>query len=652
MPRFEIQSATRRVAAPALAALVLVGTVVATVAGLTPTPLVMTVCVLLAAALARSVGWVQGIALAPLTLVATFLSLGQVYPDVDVPWVHANTAVLGLVGAVALAVLLRAGGIRPVPREARWLALAALSVPIVCVAWLTVVRATAATPKLAWLMNNDSAFNVFSSRHILLDGGVDPAKHPSPAPGMSEVAALFTAPGRSGVARSALLEHDVERVLQALVLATGALSVLGALGAVLVVRRGHLVPRITVAVAVAALPWTWFLFGFAMQYGFWNAIVSSAVLAAAWLAFAERRRHPTAASAAQALAGTALLPLWAPLLLAPALFGLVVVVQHRREHLALRRWALVAWLAPVLLLAWYVLFVIMPLLGGDTGALAADGAMIAISRTTIVVILLSAAAIGLMVHARREVAGELAGPLVVLVAGLIGLDYLVGQRAEAPTGPWGYYPAKFGWLLAFLALLAAARAAVALALPSTAPGDAVGTSTRSRVTALGRGIAAALAPVLAVAVLVAQVPPADPRPVTDDYPIPVPTPDWRLASVWPLLSISKSDASSAMDPAVETLLKLSSPDQKRLVSRYQDQLSDDTFVNFWLLSQPVVQDRNDVRWYAYFLEPDKPESLCALATTWGPGLQILTRDRAWGRELKRTCPDAGLEVVVGKPDVS
>jgi hypothetical protein len=652
MPRVDISFSPRRAAAPALAAVALVATLVATVAGLTPAPLIVTVCVLLTASLAPTVGWVQAIALAPLGLVATFLSLGQVYPDVDAPWADANTTVLGVVGAVALVSLLRAGRIPPIPREARWLVIAALSVPLACIAWLTAVRATASSPKLAWLMNNDSAFNVFTSRHILLDGGVDPAKHPSPAPGMSEIAALFTAPGRSGVARSALLEHDVERILQALVLATGALSVFGALGAVLVVRRGHLLPRVAVAVAVAALPWTWYLFGYATHYGFWNAILSSAVLAAAWLAFAERRRHPTAASAAQALAGTALLPLWAPLLLAPAFFALVIVVQHHRAHLALRRWALTAWLAPVLLLGWYLAFVLAPLLGGDTGALAADGAMLAISRTNIVVVLLAASALGLLVHARREHTGELAGPLVLLAAGLVGLDYLVGLRADAPTGPWGYYPAKFGWLLAFLALLAAARAAVALALPPVAERTDVDTSARSRLAAVGRRLAAASAPILAVSVLAAQVPPADPRPVTTDYPTPVPTPDWRLASVWPLLSLSKCDGSSAMDPAVATLLELSSPDEKRLLTRYQDDVSQDGLVNFWLISQPVVQDRNDVRWYAYFLEPDNPQSLCDLATTWGPGVELLTRDRAWGQEIQRTCPDAGIELVVQDPDVS
>ena len=103
MPRAEIQSSTRRAIAPALAALVLAGALVATVAGLTPAPLVVTVCVLLVGALARFVGWVQALALAPLTLLAIFLSLGQVYPDVDLPWAGANTAALGIVGGMGFA---------------------------------------------------------------------------------------------------------------------------------------------------------------------------------------------------------------------------------------------------------------------------------------------------------------------------------------------------------------------------------------------------------------------------------------------------------------------------------------------------------------------------------------------------------------------
>ena len=620
MPRADIQSSTRLVVAPAAAALALVGTMIATAAGLTPAPLLVAVCVLLAAALALSVGWVQAAALAPLAMAATFLSLGQVYPDVDLPWATANTAVLGVIGALALAALVRAGGIRPIPREARWLVLAALSVPVVCVSWLYVVGATSSTHKLAWLMSDDSAFNVFSSRHVLLDGGVDPAKHPSPAPGMSEVAALFTAPGRSGVARSALLEHDVERILQALVLATGALSVLGALGAVLVVRRGHLLPRVTVAVAVAVLPWTWYLFGYATQYGFWNARNRApAVLGAAWLAFAERRRHPTAASAAQALAGTALLPLWAPLLLVPALFGMMTVVHHRREHLALRRSSLVAWLAPVVLLGWYVLFVTIPLIDGDTSALAADGAMLAMSRTSIVVILLAARRSASW-STRAATTGELAGPVLVLVAGLIGLAYLVGQRADAPTGPWGYYPAKFGWLLAFVAFLAAARSAVALAFRGTTRPQATSTVERSRMTSSGAGSLPRW-PGPSGSVL---WPGAAGGPAADHVRPPgacghsrlargvgVPAGVHESARRRQRASILRWRPSSGCHPPARSTCSPATSEDSSL----------DAFVNFWLLSQPVVQDHNDVRWYAYFLEPDKPESLCNLAITWGPGLR-------------------------------
>lgn len=646
--------APRRWAGLAVGAVALLVTLLATALGLTPAPLALAVCVLLATALAARVGWVQAIALAPLVLAAVFLSLGQVYPDLGLPWGRTNLAVLLTVGVASLVALARSG-VRPAPREGRLLALAALVVPVLSVLWLLVVRATASGPKLAWVMNNDSAFNVFTSRHILIDGGVDPSRHPSPAPGTSEIAAFFSAPGRSGVAASSLLEHDVVRTLHGLLLAMCALSVFAALGVVLGVRRGHVATRAAVAVAVSALPWTWYLFGYAMQYGFWNAIISSAVLAGAWLAFAERRRNPAAASAAQALAGTALMPLWAPLLLAPALFALVIVAGHRREHLALRRWALVAWLLPVLLLGWYAVFVTLPLLGGDTSGLAADGAMLAITRPTIVTILLSAAALGLVVHARGERRGELAGPALVLVAGLVGLDYLVGQRAESPSGPWGYYPAKFGWLLAFLAFLAAARAALALAVPVgrvTGSDDGPGRSTRARLVAVGRGAAAAVAPILVVAVLTAQVPPADPRPVTTDYPTPVPAPDWRLSSIWPLASITVADGASAQDPALETLLELSSPNEKRLLTRYLDTPAEDAFVNFWLLSQPVVRDRNDVRYFAYFLEPDNPESLCSVALTWGPGVEVLTRDARWGKRLERTCPEADLDVVVQDPDAS
>ena len=69
-------------------------------------------------------------------------------------------------------------------------------------------------------------------------------------------------------------------------------------------------------------------------------------------------------------------------------------------------------------------------------------------------------------------------------------------------------------------------------------------------------------------VLLMQIPPADPRPVSSvDYPIAHRTPDYRLSSVLPAVSIALPDRSSALAPAVSEFLKLEDPARKVIVSR-------------------------------------------------------------------------------------
>ena len=56
-----------------------------------------------------------------------------------------------------------------------------------------------------------------------------------------------------------------------------------------------------------------------------------------------------------------------------------------------------------------------------------------------------------------------AGAAVVVGVSALGMAYLLHQRADAVNGAWGYYPAKFGWLVAVLALVIGLYALATLA---------------------------------------------------------------------------------------------------------------------------------------------------------------------------------------------
>lgn len=487
------------------------------------------------------------------------------------------------------------------------------------------------SPKLAWMMRNDNTWNLVSSRFIVEDGGLDPASHRNPAPLANEVVALFAAPGRSAVARGDLLAHDLHRASEALLLLVGATSLLAGVLVAATFPVSRTWTRAVLGLVAAVIPWTWSLAGLVFVYGFWNSLPSAILVLAAWAAWTSSERRPVVSSGVLALVGTGLLAAWAPLVLLPACLGVAVVVWRRRAHLDLRGLALVAWLAPLVVLLAYVALVTRGDITAASDALAAEGLFPAYGENLPPVFWLVPLALLLVLSVWTSVRLDLVGVAVVGLAGAIGIFYLMHQRAGSEGGPWGYYPQKFAWTLSFLApmvLLMSARGAFA-----------VPRLRRAQRASLVAGTA------MLAGVLLWQIPPADPRPVSSiDYPVAHRTPDYRLSSVLPAVSIALPDRSSALDPAVTDLLELEDPARKVVVSRWFEDPGDNAFVNFWLLQLPVDKDDELPRPYAYGLDSFDPVGLCALVRDWGGGVELYTHSDTLEQEMRAECPRLEFDV--------
>jgi hypothetical protein len=548
----------------------------------------------------------------------------RLWPVLGAP-LTALLAVPAVVAAVSLVVLWR--------RRTTALAMSrgqlALGAGLAMVSVLQVVtvplsRWLSDSPKLAWMMRNDNTWNLVSSRFIVEDGGLDPASHRNPAPLANEVVALFAAPGRSAVARGDLLAHDLYRASEALLLMVGATSLLAGLLVASAFPAARVWSRAVLGLLAAVIPWTWSLAGLVFVYGFWNSLPSAILVLAAWAAWTSSERRPVVSSGVLALVGTGLLAAWAPLVLLPACLGVAVVVWRRRAHLDLRGLALVAWLMPLVVLLAYLALVTRGDITAASDALAAEGLFPAYGENLPPVFWLVPLGLLLVLSVWTSVRLDLVGTAVVGLAGAIGIFYLMHQRAGSEGGPWGYYPQKFAWTLSFLApmvLLMSARGAFAVGL------------RRAQRASLVAGTA------MLAGVLLWQIPPADPRPVSSiDYPVAHRTPDYRLSSVLPAVSIALPDRSSALDPAVADLLRLEDPARKVVVSRWFEDPGDNAFVNFWLLQLPVDKDDELPRPYAYGLDSFDPVGLCDLVRDWGGGVEIYTHSDTLERELKAQCP--------------
>jgi hypothetical protein len=118
-------------------------------------------------------------------------------------------------------------------------------------------------------------------------------------------------------------------------------------------------------------------------------------------------------------------------------------------------------------------------------------------------------------------------------------------------------------------------------------------------------------------------------------------PDWRIASIFPALSLADENGASDFDDAAAVLFQNSAPNRKVLVSHvFQDPFWD-RFVNFWNLQQTAVRGPDDIREFAYTLEPHDPASMCIVLTRWGPDVRVLTRLRVGSVHCTPRAPARG-----------
>ncbi|MET0820415.1 MAG: hypothetical protein ABWY58_05590 [Aeromicrobium sp.] len=591
-------------------------------------------------ALGQFTTWLSSVSATALGMLAGLAVAMRAYPYTGLSLERSVPLTLVALSATALAVIWRhRDSLRLPTRSGFGLAASALVVPVSALTAMVVIILRSGGTKISWAMGNDATFSLMIGRFIVEDGGDDPSKHLTSAPLTYEVLAAFMAPGRSSVDPRLLLTHDVDRVIQVLLLMLAAMSLLMALTVAQVVPRHRVVSRIVLSLVMGAVPWTWFVAGFGLKYGFNNALLTGVIVVAVWAAWIEGRSRPVLGTAVQAMAATALLATWAPLVLIPLGLGGVLLASSWRQHVRLRGFRLVAWIMPVALFAWYAIFATLPVFRESSGALANDGAIFASHPADAVTVLGLALAIVILATATRQSSWQAVGVVTIGVTGTVGALYLVAQRVDNPAGLWGYYPAKYAWLLAMFAPVVCARA-IAERLGET-----------SLSWARRGGLVAACS--LVVLALMAQYSPPDLRSVSPQYKQPRPTPDWRLASVFPLVSIAADEGMSDFDPAVQTLMRLSDPDRKIFVVRYSG-ASIDTFINYWLLWQAFDKNplMNGGLAFALTRSEDPVGEVCAVVRTWGSGVEIITRDKNLQRRVRAACPDVDVTITRAPSEAS
>ncbi len=580
------------------------------VLGGSPILLVAVVLVLGSWVLARVCSWVLSTVGTIVLLLAGHTVLSRTAPLLGWDYGAAGVVVLAVTGSLLLLALARTPmGQIARPARAQWLtAAAALALPLLS-ALLLFGAQMFGRPGYAWAMNNDMVWNTVAARFVLADGGLAASGHPNPSPLMNALVASWIAPGRD--AAGELLRHDIARQAELWVLLTLLAAALAGLIVARAVPSTRPLLRFCAGVLGSAIPLSWYATGAMLEFGFLNAMLAVALLLGVWLIWQELPARPVLASALMVISITLLLSAWAPLAVLPLGLAVAGVLPRWRFFVGLRGPAAWAWWAAALQLPAYLLVVTLPDLARDGGALAADGAVPQITVTSVLTAgallftLSTVAAIGL---GRRH---DLAGVVVVLLTGGIGVGYLLAQRFGI-VSLWGYYPVKLSWLLSilFTVLLAA---------------SILGWLGRSEARGL-LGLAVVGACLIVVGLGLRALP-------MQGGP----------AGALSLLNVAANEARGGDTVRTDRLFLLADDGSRTIASRLGTP-GEDAFVNGWLLQLQADSSQDPIRTYSYTLDPVDPVMLCEAAAAWGGEVTILTADATLEAELATACPRTALSV--------
>lgn len=582
--------------------------------GVTPwlAPAASALCLVLA--IGQRASWPFAVAAAIIiTLAVTALAV-RFTPDWGIGLVAGAAAVLAILGSVGLVGFARTARPRLIGARTLRIGLPIAAVPVLVVVAISVKAYLGSDYE--WAMRNDAVWNLVTTRVMIEDGGLNAISHPSAAPLTPGLLAIVAAVGRDAVASGDLLRHDAGRFANFWLLAVLVSGLLAALIGARSVHGGARWARLLAAMLTGLLPMSWFFFGFAAQYGFYNAAVSMVLLLATWLAWLETRVAPVLGAAVLSLAGVALLATWAPLAIVPfalAMFALVSRMtalprgSRRRPGVLL----LVAAAAPIPLYVWGVT---LPDLAREGAALAVDGGFFDLEPIHALVIATITLAVAILNSVQRHQVHQLNGVVIVVVSALVAAGYLVFQRRETAE-LWGYYPAKFSWLILSLLLVI---------LASSLASEMVSLNGRV-LSAIGTAGVAIAVPV----VLMLLVPPTI----------------GRFVSLFAPLAIATNTGFAAGDPAAERLFELAEPGTPTLALFYEDAVVE-RFVNSWLLQLEAESAEDPIRLYSYILVPQDELQACEAVRAWGRTVRVVTTDPDLPQRFDDICTDADYTVEV------
>lgn len=492
----------------------------------------------------------------------------------------------------------------------RWLGLACSVGSVVVLAAALVAQVLPDSIHLAWAMNADSVNVIGFARRMLVDAGIDPRSTPQPTPLPFAMVASNMASGRSGLADSAVLKHDVTRMAEVWIfvialccLTIGVLVAKAAQG-----MRLLLAIPVTVVASLAGL--SWYFIGVQFDGGFINSAFALVLLLAGWLVYVGGGPNPVAAIVALAMLSTVLLMVWSPLVVCLAALALMTFVKG---FSMIRRRTIRGFVPIVIAVAVFGCFgavFVLPGLFGSSAALAGNGGFPAIGPVLILAIVAGTVALASVTAGTPRLSYSSAGALTLVVAFALGLGFLLFQRRGAESY-WGYYPAKYAWTVSMLLIVIATTFVVAII-------------ARTAVRPAWSAVTLA-----AIAVLFATL-------------------MWTPGGTKPLEQVPLAGivhGGGGYNRSADAVFASSGVNNGRDV--FWRSSEGDVWINYWLLQTDIPQPAtNPVKAFASITGTLTVQQMCTVIRMLGSRTVVHTADPGAGAELRSSCPAEHYTVIL------
>ena len=486
---------------------------------------------------------------------------------------------------------------------------------LIWVALMIAARFYPGATTVSWAMAGDSANNVIFAREVLYRGGLEFGGLTNPVPLPSVFASMGMWSARAGVPAADLTAHDVTAYATtwSVLIALSCVVIGLTVGRVALVISQNWCLSSAVAGGASLLGLTWFLTGYPIEYGFFNAHLTFILMAAAWLVYVAGKQSPVPALTALALVSTATLAVWSPLVVIPVSLATAVLVFNFGTVWRSRGFELVIGALGLLQFVGYVVLISVPTYLAQSEALGAPGGAFPFPRPMLV-ILAAAGALLAGVLAWKGFKHVLWGVLGLGSAVLAALALLL-LSSNDPANRWTYYPLKFSWFagVGLTVVVASLATAVALVL------------FRRRLLA-----------VLALAAVSV---------VTVGFVLWTPTAGNGYQAVTPVKRVLQGNYYGDGDALAQSVFELSSLEEAHFLWKTSD--PNEGSVNFWLLQiwSDSMSQNLELKYYAYGVyDHEDVASICLIAEAVDAPLTVHTGVPNLESQLQELCPEIPIAV--------